>query len=376
MPKRLVGWLLLALGLTALTVSIIYESTILAFIGLGLTFWGALSLYISPEKYVKQALLDSTITPSLINLNQILSELRYQGKPIYLPPKYFRDFETTRIFIAKNKRTKLPTAEEIQQQGEKTLLESPESALITPPGLSLSKLFEKTLGTTFTKVDLEYLRQNLPKLLIEDLEVAENVEIETEYKDTNEITDSISENRIKNNLIHVKITKSIFTGICNENRRLSQISCTIGCPLCSAIACALTKATGEPIVIERFQTSENGEIIETTYRVLEITEPQEEAEKATTESAEIIEPHPSRLSKVAGLFLIACGSAILAWICWLTWFEIATGSKDFILIFFGSRTNDPISLGIGMRVIYYFLIGLALIFSGLITLLRRRWSKP
>jgi len=375
MPKRLVGWLLLALGLTALAVSIICESTILAFIGLGLTFWGALSLYISPEKYVKQTILDSTTIPSLTNLNQILSELKYQGKPIYLPPKYFRDFETTRIFIAKNKRTKLPTAEEIQQQGEKTLLESPESALITPPGLSLSKLFEKTLGTTFTRVDLEYLQQNLPKLLIEDLEIAENVEIETEYKDTDEITDSISENRIKNNLIHVKITNSIFKGICTENRKPSYKFCTIGCPLCSAIACALTKATGEPIVMERFQTSEDGEIIETTYRILETTEPQEQAEKALTEAAEIIEPHPSRLSKVAGLFLIAYGSAILAWIGWLTWYEITTVGKDFILIFFGSRTNDPIGLGIGMRVIYYFLIGLALLFSGLITFVRRRRSK-
>ena len=375
MPRRLVRWLLLALGLTALAISIIYESTILAFIGLGLTFWGILSLYISLERYVKQTILTSTTIPSLMNLDQILSELKYEGKPIYLPPKYSRNFETTRIFIAKNKRSKLPTAEEIQQQGEKIFLKDPEAALITPLGLSLSKLFEKTLGTTFTKADLEYLQQNLPKLLIEDLEIAENVEIETKYKDTDEITDSVSENRIKNAIVHVKITNSIFKDICKENRKLSHICSTIGCPLCSAIACALTKATGEPIVMERFQTSEDGEIIETTYQVLETTEPQEQAEKALTEIAEIIEPHPSRLSKVASLFLIAYGSAILAWIGWLTWFEITTGSKDFILIFFGSRTDDPIGLGIGMRVIYYFLIGLALIFSGLITLVRRRRSK-
>jgi len=375
MPKRLVAWLLLALGLTALAVSIIYESTILAFIGLGLTFWGTLSLYISPEKYVKQTLLYSTTISALINLDQILSELKYQGNPIYLPPKYFRDFETSGIFIAKNKSTKLPTAEEMQQQGGKTFLENPESALITPPGISLSKLFEKTLGTTFTGVDLEYLRQNLPKLLIEDLEIAENVEIETEYQDTDEITDSVFENRIKDNLIHVKITNSIFKNLCKENRKLSHMCCTIGCPLCSAIACALTKVTGEPIIIERFQTSEDGEIIETTYRVLETTELQEQAEKALTEATEIIRPRPNRLFKVASLFLVACGSAILTWISWLTYNDITAWNKDLALTFFGSRAGEAISLGIGMRVIYYFLIGLALLFSGVIILVRRRQSK-
>ena len=179
MSIRLVSFFILALGLIALAISIVYASSILAFIGLGLIFWGSLTLYITTEKYVKQTLLDPSIIPSLTNLNQILTELKYQGKPIYLPLKYLKDFETTKIYIPKNKNTKLPTPEEIQQQENKTFLKNPGAALIIPPGLSLSKLFEKTLGTTFTKVDLEYLQQNLPKLFIEDLEIAENLEIQT-----------------------------------------------------------------------------------------------------------------------------------------------------------------------------------------------------
>jgi len=137
-PTKLVSWFLLALGLIALAFSIIYTSSILAFIGLGLTFWGALTLYITTEEYVKQTLLDHTITPSLVALNQILTELKYQGKPIYLPPKYLKDFETTKIYIPKNKNTRLPTPEEIQQQENKTFLKNPEAALITPPGISFS----------------------------------------------------------------------------------------------------------------------------------------------------------------------------------------------------------------------------------------------
>lgn len=253
MQARLVSRFLLTLGLMTLAFSIIYTSPILAFIGLGLTFWGALAFYITQEKHVKQTLLDSTITSSLANLDQILTELKYQGKAIYLPPKYHKDFETTKIFIPKNKNTKLPTPEEIQREEDKIFLENPQAALITPPGLSLSKLFEKTLGTTFTKMDLEHLQQNLPKLLIEDLEIAEDLEIETKPSKT----------------LHVKITNSIYKDTHGQINKRSHIWDTIGCPLCSAIACAIAKASGNPVAIEKIERTEDSKITEAYYRIIE-----------------------------------------------------------------------------------------------------------
>jgi len=80
--------------------------------------------------------------------------------------------------------------------------------------------------------------------------------------------------------------------------------------------------------------------------------------------------HP--LTNTADLFLAASGSIILAWVCWLTWYDMTSLGKDIAIIFFGSRTGEAISLGIGMKVVYYFLIGLALLLSGLLTFLRRR----
>jgi hypothetical protein len=77
-------------------------------------------------------------------------------------------------------------------------------------------------------------------------------------------------------------------------------------------------------------------------------------------------------TSVAGLFLIAFGSIILAEVGLLTWYDMTTWGKGLALIFFGSRTGEAISLGIGMKVIYYFLIGLALLILGLGTFLRRR----
>jgi len=83
-----------------------------------------------------------------------------------------------------------------------------------------------------------------------------------------------------------------------------------------------------------------------------------------------------RLLNLAGLFLAASGSIILAWVLWLTWYDMTSWGKGIALIFFGSRTGEAISLGIGMKVIYYFLIGLTLLLSGLVTSLRRRSKCP
>jgi len=269
-PTRLVSVFLLALGLIALAFSIIYTSSILAFIGLGLTFWGTVTLYIASEKYVKQTLLNSIIIPSLSNLNQILTELGYQGKAVYLPPKYLKDPETSKVYIPKNKNTKLPTPEEIQQKEDKTFLKNPEASLITPPGTSLSKLLEQTLGTSFTKVKLENLQKNLSKLFIEDLEIAEDLEIQTKPTEVaQKVADSISIIQLKNDTIQVKITNSIYDGVCKEARTLTHICGSIGCPICSAIACAIAKASGKPVTIEKTESTEDGKVIEAYYRIIE-----------------------------------------------------------------------------------------------------------
>jgi len=364
---------LLGVGAAALIASVIYVSQILALIGLSLVFWGALLLYIQPEEYTRKALLDATALTSLATLNQIMQELNYKGKAIYLPPKYLKDPDANKIYIPKQKDGKPPTPELILKEESRLFIKNPQGILLTPPGAQLTRLFEKTLETSFTKVDLEYLQQNLPKLLIEDLEIAEDIEIETKNrKAAKEITDPVSLMGTASDTIHVKITNSILQNLWTEDRKLSYICGTIGCPICSAIACALTKATGKPITIEKIQPSEDGKIIEADYRVLETTEPQEQVGKALAETSEVIERHPSRLSKVASLILIAFGSTILAWIGWLTWYDMTTWGKDLALILFGSRTGEAISLGTGMKVIYYLLIGLTSLVIGLVTFLRRR----
>ena len=46
-------------------------------------------------------------------------------------------------------------------------------------------------------------------------------------------------------------------------------SLAIGSPLCSAIACALTKAIGKPVTIDLITSFKDGKSIQITYRILE-----------------------------------------------------------------------------------------------------------
>jgi len=357
-----IAWAFLSIGAIALFTSIVYVSSILAFISLGLVLWGALLLYIQPEEYTKKAILDATVIPSLETLNQIIHELNYKGKAIYLPPKYLKDPEANKVYISKQKDGKLPKPELTLKHENQLFFQNPQGILLTPPGAQLARLFEKRLDTNFAKTDLQYVTQNIPKLFIEDLEIAENLEIETKY-----------------DLIYVKITNSIFEDAHKENRKLSHVYGTIGCPICSAIACALTKATGKPITIQNIQSSEDGKTIEATYQIMgkietetilpEIT-PQEPTKKLITEPIQL-QIRNRFLQNLASLLLTAIGSILLTEVAWITFYDMTIWGKDIAIIFLGSRTGEAISLGIGIKIIHYFLIGLASFLSGMLTYLRR-----
>lgn len=250
--QKLLSPLLIMIAAIALALSVVYSSSILAFIGLGLMFWGAILAYIQTGEYIKGKLLDATVLAPLITINHVLQELRYEGKAIYLPPKYFRDQDESRAYIPKQKDGPLPTPEQIQEQENKLFIKSLNDLLITPPGAELARLFEKTLETSFIRIDLQHFQEVMPKLLIEDLEIAKNVEITAEGKK-----------------ILVKIENSNYQNLTKETERFSKLYKSLGCPLSSAIACALAKVTGKPITIEKQQINEGNKTIEVEYRIIE-----------------------------------------------------------------------------------------------------------
>lgn len=261
---------MLLLGAISLVASIVYTSSTLAFIGLGLVFWGAVLFYIRPEEYTRKTLLEATLSPLLITLNQMIQEHGYKGDATYLPPKYFTNPETTKVYISKIRNASLPTTEQTQLYENQPICRAAQGLLITPAGIQLSNLLEESLGTSFIRTDLKNLQQNLPKLFIEDLEIAENLEIEMQNDPAEKRgDDQASVTQKKNMTIHARITKPIYGNIFKEAENSPQSSAPIDCPIRSAIAVALTKTTGKPVRIVENKSSEDGNIMEATYEIIE-----------------------------------------------------------------------------------------------------------
>jgi hypothetical protein len=248
--NKIIAYAMLVVGLASVTASAFAASFILAFIGIALTFWGALLLYITPSKHVPLELLNATATANLANIEKILANADLKGKGVYLPPKYLKDFESSLTFISSTSNQTLPTPEEVDE--EKLYSKNPKGIFLTPPGLALSKLFEKQLGTSFTRTDLRFIQEKLPKLLIEDMEIAEDTEVKTE-----------------NSTVTIEITNHIFKELCEETQKMQRTHMSVGCPLSSALACALAKATGKPITIEKEEQSEDGKTTTIQYHMLE-----------------------------------------------------------------------------------------------------------
>ncbi len=249
-PPEVIGYTLLIVGIVAIVFSFVFTSFLLAFIGLGLTFWSVLLAFLKTTKYVKADVFEITPVSSLKGIDQVIQHFNCKGKGIYLPERYVKESKSGIVFVPLKDEIVIPPVEEVAK--EKVLLENPRGICLTPSGLDLVSLFERKLKTDFGKVDIDYLAAKLPKLLIEDLEIAEDFEM----------------NYVKD-IVHVRITGSIYENMCREVRNLLNVCKCIGCPLCSSIACSLAKATGKPIVIEKSSLSRDGKVIQAYYRIIE-----------------------------------------------------------------------------------------------------------
>jgi hypothetical protein len=105
---------------------------------------------------------------------------------------------------------------------------------------------------SFTEMNLDALKKKLPLLLIEDLEIAEDVEIKSQ-----------------GNIITIEATNYIFNKLCDETRKLEKTHATVGCVFSSALACAIAKATGKPVAIQKEELVNDGKTNRIEFHTLE-----------------------------------------------------------------------------------------------------------
>jgi len=256
-PSGKIGIIFIIPGALSLIFSIFKNSQVLAFIGLSLTFWGALFFFVRPVKYVRSSLLDSTAISSYSTIDRIVQDLKYKGKSYHIPPypkevylpEYLKGLKDMIVFISADSDAGMPSIEEMAKT--KFLLENPKGILAAPPGLGLLTQLEKELRTDITKLELSELCESLPQLILENFQLAKEIEMKTEK-----------------NQVHLKIFDSIYKNLYSREKNLKSIH-FLGCPLVSAIACAIAKTTGRIVTIHQSTTSPDGQTIEVRYRFIE-----------------------------------------------------------------------------------------------------------
>ena len=256
-PSGKIGIVFMVPGVLSLVFSIFYNSQVLGFIGLGLTFWGALFLFVRPVGYVKSSLLDSAAISSYSTIDRIVKDLKYKGKSYYIPPypkevylpEHLKGLKDMIVFISADSSAGMPTIEEMAKG--RFLLENPKGICVAPPGSGLLTQFEKELRVDITKIDLSELCASLPQLILENFQLVKEIEMKPEE-----------------NQVHLKIFDSIYKNLYSEEENLKSVH-FLGCPLVSAIACSIAKTTGKIVTIHKDRISPDGQTIEVWYRFIE-----------------------------------------------------------------------------------------------------------
>jgi hypothetical protein len=244
-------------GALSLIASILDNSQVLAFIGLGLTFWGALFFLVRPVRYVKSSLLDSTAISLYSTIDRIIKDLKYRSKSYYIPPypkevflpEHLSGLKEMVVFISADSGSGMPSIEEMARS--RFLLENPKGMCVAPPGLGLLTQLEKELKIDLTRLELRELCETLPQLILENFQLAKEIKL-----------------RIERNQVHLRILDSAYKNLYSREENLKSVH-FLGCPLVSAIACAIAKTTGKIVTLYRDRTSLDGQIIEVLYRFLE-----------------------------------------------------------------------------------------------------------
>ena len=249
--------LFLISGILSLAFSIYSESQILALIGLGLTFWGALFILVKPRKLVEDSLLYSASIPPYLTADRIINDFSYKGKGYYIPPypqdvylpEYLKGLKASLVFISAKNDSEMPSIEEIAKG--KFMSKTQKGVLMAPPGSGILTQIESKTKMDFTKMALNELCEVLPPFITQDLNLAKEMEM-----------------KLDGDQIRLKMVDSLYKNLYSSRNNLKSVN-FLGCPIISAVACAIAKTSGRTVAIQKQQVSPDGLAIQVWYRIVQ-----------------------------------------------------------------------------------------------------------
>jgi len=257
-----IGAIFIIFGIVSIDLSIFYTSQVLALIGLGLTFWGAIFFLIMPKSYFNPVLLTSavypeyltsTVYPEYSTLDRIINDLECE-KGYYIPtlpigtfvPEYLKGLKDPVVFVPVEANFQMPSIEDISKG--KFMLEKGKGILLTPPGLGLLKQIEKKMKAKLNDLSINEICRVLPYVILEDFALAKDLTMDADAE-----------------YIHLAVKNSIYRSLYGSEDGLKSAQ-LLGCPIASAIACILAQASGKIIAIAETNVSPDESTIEIEYQ--------------------------------------------------------------------------------------------------------------
>lgn len=245
-PSKRASQVLLVAGLTSLVISYFFSSTIMTFIGLGLTFWGALLIYVTRKVFIANDTANIILASTLRSTEFLLSKQNFRGRAIYLPPRGLEELTSAKALVSHEDAKSLEIA-----QLNAVSDDASQKATLSPLGLDLAVAFEREFGTSFARVDFADLQLKLPDILTKAFDLFEDVQLE---RDGSEIT--------------VMMKGEIGSQICSVVRSMGSIHEVVGCPICSSLAVILANVFRRPIILEESTLSKNNSSLRNAYTLL------------------------------------------------------------------------------------------------------------
>jgi len=255
------GIILSSIGAASLLFSYLWNSLILTFIGLGIVLWGILIIYISPSRHVRAELLSSISSSMQKCMDKLVTYMGYTGNAMFFHPRNLTGLGHGYVMIPhyaaqiegdlKAKIDALNLLPYGNDGSMPSIYLHPKGMFLAAPSQGLVDLLEKELGINFATVDLRYVQEALPKLLMEELKIVDDA--------------SIEEN--DNGTIVIRFAGGPCTDLCRFVSEETKLGNHLGCPLCSAVALVVSKVRGKPVSILETKITDDS-MISTTYAVL------------------------------------------------------------------------------------------------------------
>ncbi len=242
------------LGASTLVASSLFVSSFFAIAGFSLIFWGTILLYIIPTKSNLALLVSAAAQPASVGIESILSQKGLVQKGVYLSTDFINSNPGIFQKLTSLEKTEsaivfVPEESHASEDTNYSMGVSIKAGIyFIPPGGALCTVFEQQIGRSFSHVSLKDFAPTLENVMIKRLKLAESANFQ------------IGENTIK-----IEIVKSLFERTCKQTDNQPKAHKQIGCILSSAIACALAKVIGQPVIIKNETRNPQTRITEITY---------------------------------------------------------------------------------------------------------------